>query len=140
MLEFIHKLHVVTNDTKGLEAGYRGSNEGIILIRSIEDNLVFKVELTKIGDTQSNDVTEEYDKLFDNIKSFDDIKSLTEKDKTVYKAIQKLCEVLDLLKDFETRYSMIIVEKLMLVHKEVIYKGTITVLGEGEIEEYRNQM
>jgi hypothetical protein len=131
MFELTHKLHVIANDVKGLEAGYSGSNHGVVLMRLFEDGrtpISYKVELKEIGEVSSHDMFAEFDKL------------PTSRNVSAFRLLKKLNTVLEIFKGFAVGYTTVNMETLMIEYKDTLYKAKITELGEDTLQEYIKEL
>lgn len=127
MFELIHKLHVMFNDVKGLEAGYSSSALDRIFVR-MEEKKVFVVKLTEIGNAKKHDMFEEFDKL-PNVKN-----------QSTFAFMKKVLDVLDFFKGFATGYTVVNMETFFFEYNDKLYKANITELGEGSIQEFMKKM
>ncbi|PLS19322.1 hypothetical protein CVD28_02600 [Bacillus sp. M6-12] len=127
MFELIHKLHVIFNEVKGLEAGYSSSSLDGIFVR-IGEKTVFQMELTEIGDIKTHDMFDEFDKL------------PTVKNQTTFTFAKRVMEVLDVFKGFATGYTVVNMETFFFEYETILYKAKIIELGEGTIQEHMKEV
>lgn len=127
MFELIHKLHVIFNDVKGLEAGYSSSKQNTIFVRFNEAS-VFQVDVTEIGSIQKHDMFDEFDKL-PSIKN-----------QSTFTFTKKVMNVLDLFKGFATGYTVVNMETFFFEYGDILYKAKVTELGEGTIQEHMKEV
>lgn len=125
MLEITHKIHTVLNDLKGYEAGYSTKDLSVLFIRTLNDNKVYLMKFTKLGETSKQDMNENLDSL-----------PRTEAN-PIFSLVTKISDILEQYKDFCTGYTTDNKETFLLDYKnDISYKAGLKYLGEGTIQHY----
>lgn len=125
MFEITHKIHTVLNDLKGFEAGYSTRDLSVLFVRTLNDNKVYLMKFTKIGEVSKQDMLTNLDSL------------PTTKHNPIYSLVTKISGILEQYKDFSTGHSTRNKETFLIDFKnEISYKAELKYLGEGNIQHY----
>lgn len=123
MLEMIHRMHVVLNEMKGLDAGYTSAMVDRIFIKE-DGKDVYVVIFREKPAIQELEMMDSLEQLPSSTNA------------NIFRFMTKIARIFEMCKGFDTGFTTSCQDKMILEHNSSVLEVEFVNLGEGDIHDF----